>query len=69
MNKYIDNLTVAEYRTLDKLLGKLEPIENAEMKKTGQTKDYVELRFLKIKIQKIIKKYEKKAWQTSQTLI
>lgn len=61
MNKYIDNLTVNEYKQIEKLLRKLEPIENEEMKKTGETKDYIELRFILIKIQKIIKKYEKKA--------
>lgn len=59
MNKYIDNLTVNEYKQIEKLLRKLEPIENEEMKKTGETKDYIELRFILIKIQKIIKKYEK----------
>lgn len=59
MNKYIDNLTVKEYETLIKLLRKLEPIENKEMKETGQTKDYVELRCLIIKMQKIIQKYKK----------
>lgn len=61
MIKYIDNLTVNEYKQIEKLLRKLEPIENEEMKKTGETKDYIELRFILIKIQKIIKKYEKKA--------
>lgn len=59
MNKYIDNLTVKEYETLIKLLRKLEPIENKEMKETGQTKDYVELRCLIIKMQKIVQKYKK----------
>lgn len=63
MKKYIDHLTVEEYKTLEKLLMKLEPIENEEMKKTGQTKDYIELRFILIKIKKIIKKYQKSAWQ------
>ncbi len=59
MNKYIDNLTVAEYEMLIKLLRKLEPIENQNMKETGYTKDYVELRCLIIKMQKIVKKYKK----------
>lgn len=59
MNRYIDNLTVAEYETLNKFLEKLEPILNEEMKKTGNTKEYIELRFIKIKILKIIKKYKK----------
>lgn len=59
MNKYIDNLTVAEYENIERWLKKLEPIMNQEMKKTQKTKDYVELRFTIIKIQKIIKKYKK----------
>lgn len=59
MNKYIDNLTVKEYETLIRLLRKLEPVENKEMKETGQTKDYVELRCLIIKMQKIVQKYKK----------
>ncbi len=60
-NKYIDNVTVAEYRNINKWLKELEPLKNKEMKETGETKDYVDLRFTIIKIQNIIKKYEKKA--------
>ena len=56
MNKYIDNLTVAEYENIEKWLKRLEPIMNQEMKETQKTKDYVELRFTIIKVQKIIKK-------------
>ena len=56
MNKYIDNLTVAEYENIERWLKRLEPIMNQEMKETQKTKDYVELRFTIIKIQKIIKK-------------
>ena len=48
MNKYIDNLTVKEYEEIEK------------MKRTGNTKEYVELRFVILKIQNIIKKYKKK---------
>lgn len=59
MNKYIDNLTVAEYENIERWLKRLEPIMNQEMKETQKTKDYVELRFTIIKIQKIIKKYKK----------
>lgn len=61
MNKYIDNLTVAEYEQIEKFLKTLEPILNAEMKATGNTKKYVELRFIILKIQKIIKKYKRNA--------
>ena len=59
MNKYINNLTVAEYENIEKWLKRLDPIMIKEMKETQQTKDYVELRFTIIKIQKIIKKYKK----------
>ena len=59
MNKYINNLTVAEYENIEKWLKRLEPIMNQEMKETQQTKDYIDLRFTIIKIQKIIKKYKK----------
>ena len=59
MNRYIDNLTVAEYENIERWLKRLEPTMNKEMKETQQTKDYVELRFTIIKIQKIIKKYKK----------
>ena len=61
MNKYIDNLTVAEYEQIEKFLRTLEPTLNAEMKATGNTKNYVELRFIILKIQKIIKKYKRNA--------
>ena len=40
MNKYINNLTVAEYENIEKWLKRLEPIMNKEMKETQQTKDY-----------------------------
>ena len=60
MNKYIDNLTVSEYENIEKWLKRLEPIMNQEMQETQKTKDYVELRFTIIKIQKIIKKMKHK---------
>ena len=59
MNKYIDNLTVTENENIERWLKRLEPIMNKEKKETQKTKDYVELRFTIIKIQKIIKKYKK----------
>lgn len=59
MNKYIDNLTVAEYRNIEKWLKRLQPILNKEMAETGNQKEYVELRFTILKIQGIIKKYQK----------
>lgn len=59
MNKYIDNLTVAEYRNIEKWLKRLQPILNKEMAETGNQKEYVELRFTILKVQRIIKKYQK----------
>lgn len=60
MNKYIDNLTVKEYQNIEKWLKKLQPILNQEMVDTGNQKEYVELRFTILKVQNIIKKYQKK---------
>lgn len=59
MNKYIDHLTIAEYENLIKFMKELEPIENKKMKETGNQKTYVELRFLILKLQSIVKKYKK----------
>lgn len=59
MNKYINNLTVAEYEDIKRWLKELEPIKNEEMKKSGEQKDYVKLRFTILKIQDIIKRYKK----------
>lgn len=59
MNKYIDNLTVAEYEMINELLGDYAPILNEKIKNGGSTKKYVELRFIKMKIEKIIKRYKK----------
>ena len=61
MNKYINNLTVAEFENIERWLKNyVEPIKNKEAKETKQTKDYVELRFTIIKLQQIIKRYKKK---------
>lgn len=59
MNKYINNLTVKEYEEILQFLRELEPIEKQKMEKTKETKSYVELRFLIIKIKKIIDRYKK----------
>lgn len=59
MNKYIDNLTVAEYETILHQLKQRVEVENEKMLKTGNTKTYIELRFIIIKIKKIIAKYKK----------
>lgn len=59
MNKYIDNLTVAEYETILQQLEQRVETEHEKMLKTGNTKTYIELRFIIIKIKKIIAKYKK----------
>ena len=60
MNRYIDHLTVEEYNTLIRLLNKYKPLEEENMKRTKYKKDYIDLRFLVIKMQGIVKKYSKK---------
>lgn len=60
MNKYIDHLTVEEYRTIQReLKARLDTLKK-EMEETGNTKKYVEIRFIILKITNLIKKYEKK---------
>ena len=60
MNRYIDHLTVEEYNKLIRLLNKYKPLEEENMKRTEYKKDYIDLRFLVIKMQGIVKKYSKK---------
>lgn len=64
MNKYIDNLTVKEYQNIEKWLKRIQPILNQEMVETGNQKEYVELRFTILKIQNVIKKYQKNTKNT-----
>jgi hypothetical protein len=59
-NKYIDHLTLEEYNIIEKLLKKYKTLEETKMKETGNTKDYIALRFLLIKIKNIKEKYTKK---------
>lgn len=59
MNKYIDHLTVSEYETIKNQLMKRLEEEEKTMKETGNTKTYVELRFILLKIKRIIEKYKK----------
>lgn len=60
MKKYIDHLTVEEYRTIQReLKARLDTLKK-EMEETGNTKKYVEIRFIILKITNLIKKYEKK---------
>lgn len=59
MKSYIDHLTVAEYEFIEQQLRKQVKEEEEKMKASGNTKNYIELRFILIKIRKIIEKYKK----------
>lgn len=60
MNRYIDHLTVEEYNILIRLLNKYKPLEEENMKRAEYKKDYIDLRYLTLKMQGIVKKYSKK---------
>lgn len=61
MNKYVDHLTIDEYKTIrEQLKLRLDDLKqniNSEIEK----RKYIETRFIIIKIDQIIKKYEKKS--------
>ena len=60
-NKYIDHLTVDEYKFLQSQLLKRAKEERREIEENGKenTKEYAQLRFMELKIKSIIKKHEK----------
>ena len=63
MNKYIDRVTVKEYKTiLQELKNNLQEYEKSWNNKTMTEKEkasFIELKFIIRKIEKIIKEYEK----------
>lgn len=63
MNKYIDRVTVKEYKTiLQELKNNLQEYEKSWNNKTMTEKEktnFIELKFITRKIEKIIKEYEK----------
>lgn len=63
MNKYIDRITVKEYKTiLQELKNNLQEYEKSWNNKTMTEKEkvsFIELKFITRKIEKIIKEYEK----------
>lgn len=59
MNKYIDYITVKEYEFIQTQLKERLAEEKLKMEKTKNTKTYVELRFILLKIDRIIKKHKK----------
>ena len=60
MNKYIDHLTVEEYKIIKEQLKARLPELTKRMDTPQGKKSYIDTRFLIIKIENIIKKYEKK---------
>lgn len=60
-NKYIDHLTVDEYKFIQSQLLKRATEERQEIDIKGKqsTKEYAQLRFMELKIKSIIKKYQK----------
>ena len=61
MNKYIDHLTIDEYKTIrEQLKLRLDDLKKGINSEIGKRK-YIETRFIIIKIDQIIKKYEKKS--------
>lgn len=59
MKGYIDHLTIAEYEFIQSQLKLRLEEENKRMIETGEKKNYVELRFILIKIKNLIEKYKK----------
>ena len=61
MNKYVDHLTIDEYKTIrEQLKLRLDNLKKGINREIGKRK-YIETRFIIIKIDQIIKKYEKKS--------
>lgn len=61
MNKYVDHLTIDEYKTIRAQLKlRLDDLKKGINSEIGKRK-YIETRFIILKIDQIIKKYEKKS--------
>ena len=61
MNKYVDHLTIDEYKTIrEQLKLRFDDLKKGINNEIGKRK-YIETRFIIIKIDQIIKKYEKKS--------
>ena len=69
MNKYIDHLTLAEYKTIREQLKERAKELNTQLDNDKAKKNYIELRFIILKIDAIIKKYEKGAWQVPPHMV
>ena len=61
MNKYVDHLTIDEYKTIrEQLKLRLDDLKQGINSEIGKRK-YIETRFIILEIDQIIKKYEKKS--------
>ena len=61
MNKYVEHLTIDEYKTIrEQLKLRLDDLKKGINNEIGKRK-YIETRFIILKIDQIIKKYEKKS--------
>ena len=69
MNKYVDHLTIDEYKTIrEQLKLRLDDLKQGINSEIGKRK-YIETRFIILKIDQIIKKYEKKSWHTTEKVV
>ena len=69
MNKYVDHLTIDEYKTIrEQLKLRLDDLKQDINSEIGKRK-YIETRFIILKIDQIIKKYEKKSWYTTEKVV
>lgn len=60
MNKYIDYLTIREYEIIVNQMKARLPELKANITNEDSKKQYIELRFIILKIEKIIQKHKKK---------
>ena len=69
MNKYVDHLTIDEYKVIrEQLKLRLDDLKKDINSEIGKRK-YIETRFIILKIDQIIKKYEKKSWHTTEKVV
>lgn len=61
MNKYVNHFTVAELELINKYLKRVQEEDSKRLATMGEIgkKNYVDLRFIIIKTQNLIKKYKK----------
>lgn len=67
MNRYIDHLTINEYKVIQRQLTERLNTLKQEMEQTEEKKEYIETRFILIKIKNILQKYEKDLTKNQKT--